>query len=245
MKKNILLIVAVFLTLSSFAQRNKNSTMTWFSLSAKGGYGTSLLFNKPTVDDANIQYAYYSPSYFVAGRFGLLFGDYVGASFEAGYNAFSQSYTLPNSFKRNFSATSFDYGFLLNFQSENGFYFDIGPKFSVMKTANLNSNSIDKDIMNKIASQYAKINLGIGFKPVMTQVFEMRIGIVGSYTLSSILSDNNYIIPIDDGTAYYPNPAYYDGTTHAVQLMLNIEFTHVFGRFGMANCGKYRFMINN
>ncbi len=246
MKKFFLLVV--FLSLVFLLNAQRTSNFTWFSISAKGGYGSSLLFNKPSFDDNNITYSFFSPSYFFGGRFGLLFGEFVGVSAELSMNYFSQEYDISSNidFQRVLKANSFDYGFMLNLQTNTGFFFDIGPKFSTLKSAQLTTITENSDItLDRIAKfrpEFSSLAFGIGLKPVMTQIFEVKLGLRGAYTFSNFVNDPGYIIAADDNTLYYP--LYIDEKTNPIQLMFQVELTYVFGRFGKASCGKYRFMIN-
>jgi len=219
MKKTTITLLYLILMLTSFAQRN--STSTWISVGLKGGFGTSFFFNQPSVDDANITYSYFSPSYFYGGNFGLLFGDFVGFSGEFSFNSLSQGYDIDanESFQRTITTKSTDFAILLNLNAPTGFYFDIGPKFST-----------------------SSIVFGIGLKPVRTQSFEMKLGIRGAYTLSNFVNSPGYIIPADEKILYMPS--YTDENTHPIQLMITTEFTLIFGRVGKASCGKTRLMLN-
>ncbi len=245
--KKILFIISFFLLiLSANAQRNSN--LTWFTLSLKGGYGTSLMFNQPSFDDANITYAYYSPSYFYGGRFGILFTDNVGVSFVAGMNNLSQTYDVNGfvDYQTNIKLKSFDYGFMLDLQSPTGFYFDIGPKFATLKNADLTKTteglSVTDDRIAKFRSQFTSLAFDIGLKALMTDLFEIKVGVSGAYTFSNVVNSTGYIIPADNYLYYVPT--YLDETTNPIQLMFGVEFTYVFGKFGKASCGKYRFMLN-
>ena len=245
MKKTTLILVIIFFTTISFSQ----NTMTWFSIGVRGGFGTSMLINVPSLDDSKIDYSYFSPSYYYGGRFGLMFGDYVGVSAEVSMNSLAQGYSVHGTelMERFMRINTFDFGFLLNLETETGFYFEVGPKFSTIKSANL-TNTGDNinalfDRTDKFTPEFTSLMFGIGMKPVMTDVFEMKIGLRGAYNFGNIVGQSGYIIPADDQVIYAPS--YIDETTNPAQLMLSVEFTYVFGRFGKASCGKYRFLFNN
>ncbi len=228
-----------------------NAQNTWVAISAKGGYGTGLLFNQPSFDDTNIDYEYFSPSYFAGGKFGFMFGDYVGVSTEITINSFSQNYDIHSTnaeYHSFMKINTFDYGFMLNLQAPTGFYFDIGPKFSSIKSAQLTltdnrqlNSSFDR--LDKMSQNLDGLAFGLGVKPYMSDVFEMKLGIRGTYGFGSVVATPGYIIPADDKTMYFPT--YTNEKTNPMQIMLNVEFTYVFGRFGRASCGKFRFLFNN
>jgi len=244
MKKIIFIVSFALFSVSGFSQ----NSLTWFSLSARGGFGTSMLINVPSLDDSNIDYEYYSPSYFFGGRFGLMFGDYIGISGIVATNSLSQNYNIHGATElhRFMHLNTFDYGLLLNLETPTGFYFEIGPKFSNLKSAQLtntgdNINSSYDRIMN-FSPEYTSLMFGIGMKALMTDKFEIKTGLNGSYSFSSIVSKTGYIIPADDNSIY--TPSYSDETTNPAQLIFTVELTYVFGRFGKASCGKYQFLFN-
>jgi hypothetical protein len=242
MKKFLFFIVLLSLSILVFSQN------TWLAVSAKAGYGTGLLFNQPSLDDTNIDYEYYSPSYFAGGKFGFLFGDYIGISTEITFNSFSQNYDVHSSqeYQAFMQVKTFDYGFMLNLQAPTGFYFDIGPKFSNVKSAQLqltgNQLNSQFDRLDKMTQSFDGLAFGIGIEPYMSDLFEFKIGLRGTYGFGSLVAESGYIIPADDKTMYFPS--YSDEKTNPIQLMLNVEFTYVFGRMGRASCGKFRFMLN-
>jgi hypothetical protein len=246
MKKIIIVTLFIF----SLSNLNAQKNLTWFFISLKGGYGTSMLYNKASFDDQNIIYSFYSPSYYYGSRFGFLFGDHLGVSAEISMNNFSQNYNIEtqnSSFKQLAQLSSFDYAIYLNLKASTGIYFNIGPNFSNLKSADLtttdNNSKSKKSIISKLSPNFNSLVVELGLTPIMTDLFEMRIGIRGNYSFDNIISEPTYIIPIDNRIRYSPN--YTDEKTNPIQLMASVEFIYVFGRYGRASCGKYRFMINN
>ncbi|MBN2891693.1 MAG: hypothetical protein JXL97_07490 [Bacteroidales bacterium] len=244
MKKTIFTLAIVFLSLSNFAQ-----STTWFSISARGGFGTAMFINVPSLEDSNIDYGYFSPSYNYGGRFGFMFGDYVGVSGIVGMSTLSQNYDIhgTSEIHRLLKTNTFDYGVLINLETPTGFYFEIGPKFSNLNSANLtttgdNLNST-VDIKSKFSPEFTNLMFGIGMKVMMTKLFEIKVGLSGAYNFGGIVSESGYIIPAADKVIY--TPTYIDQKTNPAQLMFSVEFTYIFGRFGKASCGKYRFLLNN
>lgn len=247
MKKHILILLFLTNTIFIFSQHSQN--VTWFSIGAKGGFGSSLFFNQESFDDSKVTYEYFSPSYFTGANLGLLFGNVVGFSGEFSLNNLSQKYTIESAetFQREINIKSTDLAILLNLNASTGFYFDIGPKFSSVKsgilTTSSSSGTTNVDRNNKFRPEFTSIVLGLGLKPVRTDAFEMKLGIRGAYTLSSnFVNTQGYIIPADDNMLYSPN--YSNEKTNPIQLMVTTEFTLIFGRFGKASCGKSRFILN-
>jgi hypothetical protein len=154
-------------------------------------------------------------------------------------NSFSQNYNVTTTIvnQQNITFSTFDYGFMLNLQSPTGFFFDLGPKFSELKKATLNTNL---DRTSNFLPAFTSVAMGVGFKALMTDKFEIKLGLRGTYAISSIVSQTGYIIPTD---GLY-TPTYTDEKTNPLQVMFCAEFTYVFGRFGKARCGKYQFMFN-
>lgn len=236
--------IFLLLLLSFIVNGQKNSQLTWFLISLKGGYGSSILFNEPSFNDSKIEYKLFSPTYEYLGKLGVFFGEYVGLSFEVGSGAFSQKYRINNTFERNFKAKTFVYGPVVNLQTESGLYIDLGLKFvSILSAYAFDSDFKTWDFKNNLEERFSKVSLAMGFKPVMTEQFELKLGILASYGLESIVNSNGEVIPIKNQTYY--TPIYSDNKTNSIELMPTIEFSFIFGKFGRASCGKYRFMFNN
>ncbi len=247
MKKiTILLSLVMFVSLFANAQKGK---VTWMSLAVKGGYGSSMMMHMESLTDDNVTYKYFSPSYFVGGRFGLTFGNVVGVSTNVLYSNFMQGYSIDSSNVKydkqtNFSALDFDV--ILRLTSETGFYFELGPKFtkinSITNTIPISSSSalINQNVIENYKPNWTSILLGMGFMPYRSDRVEVSLGFRASYGFSSIITDNNQYYAVKD-VFYSPN--YTDPTTNPIQLYGVVELNYLFGYFGTANCGKFKVIL--
>jgi len=242
--KRLIFILILTLSISAYSQRN----ITWIFASGSGAYGTSFFFNEASLNDDNISYNYYSPSYYFGGRFGFIFGETTGIVASIYKNTMTQGYIIENNSSTqnvNASIGMLQYDVMLLVQSETGFYFNVGPEFAKVKSAILNvSGATDNqyDIMDKITPNLTGLSFKMGIKPLRTDLIELNLGVTGTYFFSSLISQSGYILPLHDRTFY--NPAITDEKTFPVQLGINLELVYTFARYGRASCGKNRIMIN-
>lgn len=234
----------MFASLFANAQRGK---VTWMSLAVKGGYGSSMMMHMESLNDQNVTYKYFSPSYFVGGRFGLTFGQVVGVSTNVLYSDFMQGYSIDNLGTKYDKQTDFkalDVDVTLRLTSPTSFYFEIGPKFtkinSITNSMPPTSSIISVDVMDNYKPNWTSILLGMGFMPYRSDRVELSLGFRASYGFSSIITDNNQYYAVKD--AVY-SPTYTDPTTNPIQLYGVVELNYLFGYFGTANCGKFKVIL--
>ena len=245
MKKiTITLFLIMFISLSLFSQ--KRGSVTWMSLSAKGGFGSTLLMHQESLSDGNVAYQYFSPAYFVGGRFGLTFGNYIGVSSELMYQAFSQKYdiTTANSinYQKQTNLAALEFDVLFRFTALTGIYLELGPKFTQLKNIKQTTTGVDLPELNPIQfyeEKWTNIIFGIGFMPFRTDRLEISVGVRGAYGFKSIISDDNYYV-VRDGV-YSPN--YLDPITNPITFQAVVEVNYIFGYFGIANCGKFKMKL--
>ncbi len=245
MKKITFTFFIVFITLTSFSQKY----YTWFNVGGRAGFGSSLFVNNDCIEDDQIEYKYFSPSYFFEGRIGIMFGDYVGISGGIGKNYFSQGYTITpttNPLERNIKLDAVSYVFHLNFQAPTGFFFDIGPRFLKVTNATITNSGLDSrttiDLTPVLEQNIISADFGLGFTAYISDNLALKTGIRGNYSLKNIVTKPGYILPTGVNTYYLAT--YTDERTHLTQLTFSMELTYTFGRVGKASCGRTRFMFN-
>ncbi len=245
MKKITLSILIIFVGLNVLAQKN----LTWVNVGLRGGYGTSVFLNKPSMDDSNVEYNYYSPSFFVEGRLGVMFGDYVGVSGGFGkcfYSADYKLHTTMANFDRKLSMDAMSFVLQLNVDIPGGFFIDIGPRFQKTGSAKITNSEYNSraeiDLKPMLEKQFISADFAFGITTFFTDYLTLKTGVRGNYSIINIVSQSGYILPTG-GNMYYV-PAYTDEKTNLAQLTLSAELTYTFGRFGKASCGKNRFMFN-
>jgi len=244
-KKLILIFVSILLTTSVFSQR-KGQYVNWLSMSVKGGYGVSALLNMDTYNDPNVAPKYTSGSYFFGGRFGITYGENVGTSFEVNYTNFSQEFTIKSGtefINNKTQFTSLDLIGLLRFTSTTGFYAEIGPKFSNIKSVT-ETPSIEKSILdNAYKTRYNSAILGLGFMPLITDRVTLSVGLRVNYGITDIINDNTQYFAVTDDKRYTPDNIYTDSKTNVLQVHGVVELNYFFGYFGTANCGKHGIIL--
>ena len=248
MKKSIFIIFIILFSASTIFSQKKGK-VTWMSLAVKGGYGSSLLIHKESMEDSKIQYNYFSPAFFVGGRFGLTFGNYIGVSSELLYQSFSQKYgiTAPTeSYQKQIDFKALEFDILLRFTSPTGFYAQIGPKFTKILSINqfttgavLPDPNLDLFAEQKYLEKWTNLIFEFGFMPYRNDRLEISIGLRGAYGFKSIINDESYFVH-NDGI-YFKN--YLDATTNPATLQAVIEINYMFGYFGIANCGKFKIKL--
>lgn len=253
MKKLLVLFFSLFMT-AAFAQRHGgNGEIKWLNISAKGGYGGTMLFNSDVSNDGNVTQDFLSPSYEFGGRFALGYGDFISAGVEVLSAGFSQDYSIndPNmeAYIKTQKFTSLDFLVALRYTNPYGFYVEAGPKFSTLKTAEV-ENSVsnplfvdgpdNQDYMLNFSEKFTSIVAGIGFALVNGDRVQVNLGLRGSYALGNFVENEDYYV-LDDNV-YRPNGSF-TANTSPFTLKAMVEVNYIFGFWGDASCGRGRLMF--
>lgn len=252
MKKLAILILFFFLTSTIYSQRGRRgSEVKWLSLAVKAGYGNSILVNSNVMSDEAITTNFLSPAYSYGGRFGLTYGDNIGLSFEVLSSGYSQGYDINdgnNPYSKTQKFTTLDYLILFRYTSDYGFYFEVGPKFSNMKSAVVENPSLtgytfnDEDnYVENFKEKYNSIALGMGFAIFRAERVNFNLGLRGSYAFTDIVEDPNFYV-LNDGV-YQPDLTVETSSTNPFSLKLMFEINYFFGFWGDASCGRGRLMF--
>jgi len=250
MKKFGLVVLLLLILFSAQAQRGKrgsSSTIKWFSLAVKAGYGNSVFLNTEIKNDKNVVFEYFTPSYFYGGRFGFTYGEFVGISFEYLNSAFGQKYEpqLPTPYTKEIKLKSTDMLVLFRYTNEFGFYLELGPKFSTLKSADITSTSasvvIPTNPKEKFADKFTSVVFGLGFMPYRGERVTLSLGVRGSYATNTIMANESYFLLNDPGG--YSLGTYTNNKTNPLTLQVALELNYFFGFFGDATCGRGRLMF--
>ena len=146
MKKILFLIALTICTLQGFSQHRggRGGYVNWMTIAVKGGAGTFMMLNQDLKNTDGLTLEAFSPSYCFGGRFGVVFGNYVGVSFEYLGGGFKQKYICqlePSAVDGNFDFKATDMLALVRYTGEYGFYAEVGPKFTTIKKADTHSIS--------------------------------------------------------------------------------------------------------
>lgn len=248
-----ILIVCLFMAISGFAQRRGGSNVNWLSIAGKGGYGMSMLMNQESFSDMKVSPNFLNGSYFFGGRLGWSIdfnsGSSIGVSFEVNYSTFGQEYdvnTGTENFNKKTTISSLDMFPVFRFQGATGFYLELGPKFSTLKSIEetpLPSSIIYPSGLESIYNEkYTSGIFGIGFMPLMLDRITLSLGVRANYGWKSMTNSSTYYSVMDDGR-YVPLEPYSDATINLIQLQPVVEFNYFFGFFGDATCGRGRLML--
>ncbi len=252
--KHILVLFLSLLVTTGFAQRHGNGEIKWLNISAKGGYGGTMLFNSDVSGDGNVTQDFLSPSYEFGGRFAIGYGDFVSLGVEVLSAGFGQDYSVnpPNgeSYTKTQRFTSFDILPTLRYTSPYGFYFEAGPKFSTLKTAKVD-NSVDgsfidgnpdQDYMLNFTEKFTSIVAGMGMALHNGDRLQVTLGLRGSYALGNFVEESSDYYVLADQVYLQPSTNF-TSKTSPFTLKLMLEVNYIFGFWGNASCGRGRLMF--
>ncbi len=243
-----LLIVFAFLFQNANAQR-RTQTIKWFSIAAKAGYGNSVLLNVNNIEDKNLSFNYFTPSFSYGGRFTFSYGDKLGFGADVLLSNFGQQYTINNNgdiYDKEISMKSLDIFPFFRFTGEKAGYFEIGPKFSKIKSIEVsnsvnenftqNSENIDKNYTSKFTS----IVLGFGLAVYKNERLDINLGTRFAYSFTDFTPGYSYNV-VDDG--YYIPTKEILTPTNPLSIQFILEVNYYFAFWGDATCGKGRLML--
>jgi len=249
--KYSVLILLIFSTTTTFAQKRKKNkdAIKWISISAKGGVGNSILLNKDVADEKNVSLDYLSLSYCYGGKLTFTYGESLGFGIEALSSKFGQKYDIKQdnfTYNKNLQLKSLDYVFFFRYSGEGGAYFELGPKFTNLKSQNL-TNSIDDNfkaqdnLLDFYKKKYTSLMLGFGFSAIRTERFTMNMGLRGAYALGDLVNDHQQYILNDQ--VYIPQKTVNEASTNPFSLQIMLEFNYFFAFWGDASCGRGNLMF--
>ena len=237
MKKILFLIALTICTLQGFSQHRggRGGYVNWLTIAVKGGGGAFMMLNQDLKNTENFTLEAFSPSYCFGGRLGVVFGNYVGVSFEYLGGGFKQKFN----FKENDVTNSGDYNFgctdmlaLLRYTGDYGFYAEVGPKFTTVKKAEYTfEDAQGLDVNPMFKDKLMSIAFGMGFMPYNGDRVQVSLGARASYGFKNMVEDDQQ-----------PFIAFNNNiTTETKQLnvQLLLEVNYFFAKFGTANCGRH------
>lgn len=247
MKKFFVCMLILVSAISVFAQRGRGADPHWLTLAVKGGYGNSILFCKEINDDENISQNFMSPSFSIGGKLGVVLKDRFGITCEVLSSNYQNKFEIKesklmgveivpkhiNSYK--FKTLDVLAGF--RYTSPAGVFVELGPKFTMIKKANFNSDletSLlkDQDAAESFVEKYVSPFFGFGVTPYNGDRFQVTIGLRGAYCPKNILNQeaiqiySNHLTPIKTDKV----------SPFSAQALL--ELNYYFATFGKATCGK-------
>ncbi len=247
MKAKLLTVLLIFLSLNNvLAQRRSSGTVKWLDLEIKGGYGGSMLLNANVIADQNAELAITPSAYEYGARLGLTIGEYIGVGVEFLKGGFSQDYNIKPSGLDSYTKTqnfkTNDILVTLKYTSLAGFYLEAGPKFSTLKSVEVENSILGsfadatgKDYQEHFADKFTSIVFGFGFAVYNGDRLRVNLGLRASYALGDIVEDENFSV-LNDG--YYRPMGDLNSTTHPFSLKFMAGVSYTFGFWGNASCGR-------
>ncbi|MBN2681453.1 MAG: hypothetical protein JXR58_03020 [Bacteroidales bacterium] len=236
MKKTTILLSLILVLFKGFTQSDK----TWYNLAVKGGFGNSIFFTSNYSGDANVQYNYFTPSYFWGFDGGVVFAGGFGLGLEYSFQKGGQEYEINGiggKYTKVLQVYTDDVLFLIRAFDEGFGFFEIGPKLSMVKKindANSNNGNLIANTIDNYSDKYISIMFGFGIPAYQGDLFDFTIGLRAGYSIMNIMKDEEY--PINDlffnkVTANYPSYS----TTNPFFAQITFRFDWHIGIKGSKN----------
>ena len=246
MKKIITTFVIAFLVSSAFSQRH-SQVIKWFSLGAKASFGNYIMLNPDILGEHEADLDFITPAYSFGGRFTFSYGQNHGFGVELMSSRFGQKYhirTDNNAYDKTLNLSSLDFYIFYRYNSFGRGYFEIGPRFTGIKSVE-EINSVETPFSyNNLAEKYNKsfagAVLGFGFSPLKTDKVNINTGVRFFYGFGNMVYDQNYHV-LNDGLFIPKNDLH--SATHGISMQFVLEVNYFFAFWGNASCGRGRLML--
>lgn len=249
MKKTVFIIIALAVVFQFADAQRRTQTIKWFSIAAKAGYGNSVLLNVNNIEDKHVELNYLTPSLSYGGRFTFTYGDKIGFGADVLSSTFGQKYTIDNNgtiYEKEVKIKSLDVFPFFRFTGEKAGYFEIGPKFSNIKSIDV-TNSINENfsqnsenIDNHYSQKFTSLVLGFGLAVYKNERMDVNLGTRFSYSFTDFTPGYTYNV-VNDGFYLPEKDILTDTNPLSVQAILEVNYYFAF--WGDATCGKGRLML--
>ncbi len=246
--KKILIIFVLLLTVSfAFGQR-RGQTIKWFSLGLKASVGNSFLLNTDVLEDSKIQPDYFTPAFSYGGRLTFSHGENIGIGIEYLNSSFGQDYGVATdslAYTKSIDIKTSDITLFFRYSGQKGGYFEIGPRFSTLKSVteenDIQANFRNTDnLIDYYGPKFTSIVIGTGLSLVRTERVNVNAGVRATYSFSDLNPNKTYYV-LDD---YVYRPDYIPtATTNPITLKFVLEVNYFFAFWGDASCGRGRLMF--
>lgn len=234
--KKYLLLFTLLSTLSLQGQ-------IWLDIGAKGGYGLGVLLNSNLMED-NTHQMRLGTGYTYGGKVGLNFGDRHGFTFDVLLANNTQKYDYnPGLVEVQNNQLNWEqlHMYVMYRLQTDGVYFEIGPRFSNMRSVSHTFAGIDIAGNGNYADKAAGAALGWGGYLFGNEFFALMFGMRVDYAITDLVSEegqkNGFPAP-------YRIPGYpeYKPTNPVTgQIMLELNFG--LGGYAKRRCGDRAFVF--
>lgn len=233
--KNILTFLILFTAFSAQSQ-------VWFEIGAKGTYGITALYNKNVWNDSRISNKF-STGFGVGGRLGINIGSTHGFALEllSANGKQSWGYELATSATKVEFITawkSLDY-YLLYRNSGNGGYFELGPKYSTVRSVKQTDNTVETDKSNQFNKGMMGAAMGFGGNIAGGDVVALTFGVRFEYMFADFVNNDGKLVN-------QPIPPLQIGNskTNIINIQAVLELNFGIGSYAKASCGNRRFVFS-
>lgn len=216
---------------------------SWLDIGVKGGYGMDFLINKNIADDDTHE-PQFSFGYTYGGKVGWNFNEEHAVNIDVMSSKFGISYeylsidpvdSSRTAYEKNFNYTALDF-MLLYRHVKNAGYLEVGPQFSLIKSAAYTSGEGDMsgaEAKNNLISSYYSAVLGAGGFLGGSENFRITLGFRATYAFDDIISQQGK-------TNYFPSGNNYDTyvKSNPLSIMVILELEFDVGFLATSNCKK-------
>jgi len=140
--------------------------------------------------------------------------------------------------------TTHDFMLLYRY-SGSGVYLELGPKYSVMSSAEQSFStavsSATRDLTASFDDQFAGV-LGFGSYLAGSDVLVLNLGVRISYAFGDLVEEQSRVLGTIPQTEFAPRFDSYTNT-NPISAMLNLELSYAFGRVAKENCTSRKKII--
>jgi len=219
------------LPLTSVAQQ-------WVDIGVKGGYGVNFWYNQDFLDNGDMNNRMRG-GYTFGGKLGFNFSLRSELTIDVGVSQFNQGFAYDvaiSNYEKEIQLNTTDFMLLYRLNSE-GRYFEIGPQYSLLKSAtetDANPDMAGGNISDMLADNYTGIVLGFGSYMMGTDNFGVILGFRIRYGISDLLSEDGRSMNYPATLVSNSNPSASHPLTAEAVLELNFDL----GYLAKANCGQ-------
>ena len=217
---------------------NAQKVIVWFDTGLKVQSGPTGLYNQAVVDANNVDYAI-SSGLSYGGKFGVNFG-YNAVTMDVMFNTSKAEFEHQDFVGSTEVETSTIDLYLMYRNEKNLSYFEIGPKYSILRDATWRriadgAPNTPEDVSDQYKNGFAGV-LGFGVNLVGTEGrFSGKLGLRFEYGFTDIVSDAGQVAnaPVQVDGLYTDG---YKGT-HPVFAGVVFELNWGIGYYGVTKCG--------
>lgn len=217
------------------------SGQVWLELGGKAGFGLTGFFNDNLVNDAQHNFEL-NTAFSYGGVLGLNFGENHGLNLEALSITNQQNFEFLESGDQTRIGVEWkaiDVFLMYRFYSEGGAFFELGPKYTSVRSAEQSEGMRRFRVDDLYETEYFSAAAGFGGFLAGSEVFTVKLNLRFEYALQDFVSQQG----VDEGyPAYYTSFDAY-AESRPFRASLGIEINFGLGGIAQSACGRRRFIL--